>query len=34
LTLWNNCPVPDDEQRVWDPLHWEDAIPDAVIGNA
>ncbi|MGB8474434.1 MAG: hypothetical protein WCE61_10150 [Candidatus Acidiferrum sp.] len=31
LTLWNNFPIPDDEQPVWDLLHWGDAIPTAVV---
>jgi hypothetical protein len=33
LTLWNNFPLPDDEQPVWDLLHWGDAIPDTVLGK-
>jgi hypothetical protein len=27
LGLWTNSPAPDDEQPVWDMLHWGDAIP-------
>jgi hypothetical protein len=34
LGLWNRSPVPDDEQPVWDMLHWGDAIPVAVLGAA
>ena len=26
-TLWTNSPVPDDEQPVWDLLHWGAEIP-------
>jgi len=33
LTLWNDLPIPDDDQPVWDLLHWGDAIPTAVLGN-
>jgi hypothetical protein len=27
LTLWNDFPIPDNEQPLWDLLHWGDAIP-------
>lgn len=27
LTLWNDAPVPDDQQPVWDTFHWGDPIP-------
>jgi len=33
LTLWNNFPIPDGEQPIWDLLHWGDAIPDTVLGK-
>ncbi|MHB8502204.1 MAG: hypothetical protein ACYDHE_14830 [Candidatus Acidiferrales bacterium] len=26
-TLWNNNPVPDSEQPVWDMFRWSDSIP-------
>ncbi|HYK88555.1 MAG TPA: hypothetical protein VE398_07280 [Acidobacteriota bacterium] len=31
--LWTNSPVPDDEQPVWDMLHWGDAVPVASLRN-
>lgn|SRR5208282_387502 len=27
LTLWNDFPIPDREQPLWDLLHWGDHIP-------
>jgi hypothetical protein len=27
LTLWNNSPVPDDEQPVWNMFRWDDPVP-------
>lgn len=27
LTLWNNSPVPDEEQPVWNMFRWDEAIP-------
>jgi hypothetical protein len=27
LTLWNNSPVPDDEQPVWNMFRWNDPVP-------
>jgi len=33
LTLWNNFPIPDNEQPIWDMAHWGDAIPVAVLGR-
>jgi hypothetical protein len=30
-TLWNYNPVPDDQQPVWDMLHWKEPIPSAVL---
>jgi hypothetical protein len=33
LTLWNDFPIPDDEQPLWDLLHWRDPIPATVLGG-
>jgi hypothetical protein len=27
ITLWNNSPVPDDEQPVWNMFRWNDPVP-------
>jgi hypothetical protein len=27
LTLWNNSPVPDDEQPLWDMFRWDEPVP-------
>jgi hypothetical protein len=27
VTLWNDSPIPEDEQPVWDTLHWTDELP-------
>lgn len=27
LGLWASSPVPDEDQPVWDMVHWEDALP-------
>ncbi len=27
LTLWNNTPVPDDEQPLWNTFSWGDPVP-------
>jgi len=29
LTLWNDFPIPDEDQPLWDLLHWGDPIPRA-----
>lgn len=31
ITLWNDFPIPDDQQPVWDLLHWTDRISDTVL---
>jgi len=33
LTLWNNFPIPDNEQPIWDMLHWRDVIPADALGK-
>ncbi len=33
LTLWNDFPIPDDEQPVWDFLHWGDPLPPLLAKN-
>jgi hypothetical protein len=30
-TLWNNFPIPDSEQPLWDLLHWGDALQLTVL---
>jgi hypothetical protein len=31
LGLWTNSPAPDDDQPVWDMLHWGDGTPSAAL---
>jgi hypothetical protein len=33
ISLWNNYPIPDDEQPVWDMFHWSEPIPMTVLGR-
>lgn len=29
-TLWNNYPIPDDDQPIWDLVRWGDTLPGAL----
>ncbi|MGH9682813.1 MAG: hypothetical protein ACRD4S_04280 [Candidatus Acidiferrales bacterium] len=31
LTLWNNKPIPDNEQPVWDMFRWGEAVPSTAL---
>lgn len=33
MTLWNNAPVPDSEQPLWDTFGWDEPLPAAVNRN-
>jgi hypothetical protein len=33
LTLWNDYPIPDNEQPLFDILHWGDVLPTTVLGK-
>jgi hypothetical protein len=33
LTLWNNYPIPDDQQPLWDMFGWDESIPSARLAQ-
>jgi hypothetical protein len=33
LTLWNNYPIPDEQQPLWDMFGWDESIPSARLAQ-
>ena len=33
MSLWSDKPAPDEDQPVWDLLHWGDPLPPLAVGN-